>query len=356
MIAPFVVETLEASACGKKRLLEPRNGNFKIFRVDEPFILRKAVVPLLWFEEDRSLTGLGTAFSLDPWGGLVSADHVVADARVRFNALREGDRSVSYQIDGEQGFAALLGPGLALGTGSIPKGALNHITEIISPALQGDDPLATLRGNLDLRPIDLACMRFDPTGRNEVHNLPLSLKPPVPAIGDTVVALGYPGLRVENRPSARVDAVILEGLTAAYGVITDVFPNGRDKSNPTPVFQVDGYWPSGMSGGPVINANGEVIGVVSRSIITNEKTYSGTGWATMLSNVQGLGYWMPSLAHEGPQFRSGWTVLQDIASAPIYYRLEEEASAAARSMGANARVCRAEYKVGGIESVIYEKW
>jgi serine protease Do len=48
-----------------------------LFRVQDPFGLRKAVVPIFQADSTDILTGMGTAFSLDPWGSFLSADHVI---------------------------------------------------------------------------------------------------------------------------------------------------------------------------------------------------------------------------------------------------------------------------------------
>jgi hypothetical protein len=55
-------------------------------------------------------------------------------------------------------------------------------------------------------------------------------------------------------------------MYGAYGRIVDVHPNGVGTANPSPVIEVETDWPPGMSGGPVFNQAGDVVGIVSRSI------------------------------------------------------------------------------------------
>jgi serine protease Do len=59
-------------------------------------------------------------------------------------------------------------------------------------------------------------------------------------------------------------------MKGAFGRITGYFPSGRGRRNPTPVYQVEANWESGMSGGPVLNQAGEVIGVVSHSLLSDD--------------------------------------------------------------------------------------
>lgn len=351
------VSTLERiSRAGKNPPLSGWNDTPGVFQVHENYGLRKAICPILWFEEDRSFTGLGTAFSLDEWGGLLTADHVISDARLREKPKPEDDGSFSFEISGERGLVAMLGHDRPLGDSSLKKGALAHILDTVSPALPEDNPISILQGKADHRPFDMAILRYDTPGRIKTQNLPISQSPPIPNIGDRVVALGYPGMSIENNPRPNVDFRITDVLAAAYGWVTDVYPNGRDRSNFTPVFQVDAYWPSGMSGGPVFNSQGEVIGIVSRSIAPKDNDTPGTGWATMLGAIPNLAYWAPTLAHEGPDYRAGWTTSDYRNDHPIYYLTESEALAEAKKLAPHARIYRSEHKIGSIESIVYQKW
>jgi serine protease Do len=85
-------------------------------------------------------------------------------------------------------------------------------------------------------------------------------------------------------------------MFAAYGRVTDLYPCGRDHSNPTPVFEVEADWPSGMSGGPVFDAKGEVIGLVSRGLSAGNKELMGHAWAIWFEKLphprSGLSAWM----------------------------------------------------------------
>jgi serine protease Do len=61
-----------------------------------------------------------------------------------------------------------------------------------------------------------------------------------------------------------------------------------------------------MSGGPVFNRNGEVIGVVSRSIQPDEGQELGTGWAILLGALPVLERWVPTLDKDNPRYRRCW--------------------------------------------------
>lgn len=54
---------------------------------------------------------------------------------------------------------------------------------------------------------------------------------------------------------------------ASRGPVIDVFPSRRDSvEGPFPSFHAEVHCPRGMSGGPVFDTNGGVVGVVSRGL------------------------------------------------------------------------------------------
>ena len=80
-----------------------------------------------------------------------------------------------------------------------------------------------------------------------------------PALGQDCVGLGYP-----QEPERGTGQYI---LCAATGVIEEVHPNRRDNAMSTfPSFRTTGKYLHGMSGGPIIGANGRVIGVIAHGM------------------------------------------------------------------------------------------
>jgi serine protease Do len=184
------------------------------------------------------------------------------------------------------------------------------VIRIWSPALDDADPLAALQGRPAYRPIDLAVLTTRRPGADLVNCLPFRGSPKGPRPGDLVVAIGYPKIDTfsGNEESART--TIDEGMAVAYGRVTKILPHGRDRSNPTPVFEVEANWPSGMSGAPVLDARGEVIGIVSRSYVPEDGDGTGIGWATWLEGLPDFRRWAPSLDPDNADRRQGWAALR----------------------------------------------
>lgn len=95
----------------------------------------------------------------------------------------------------------------------------------------------------------------------------LQLSPGLPNDGDIVLALGYHSMKVEsNVDGFSVKHSIRQPLAATRGAIQAVhFPRRDSVSLNFPCFQVDAQFEGGMSGGPIININGGVIGVICSS-------------------------------------------------------------------------------------------
>lgn len=90
---------------------------------------------------------------------------------------------------------------------------------------------------------------------------PLMLGPmqvALPKIGDRLWAYGYRHQFIDGG-AASVTPVVTSGL------VTQVFPHGRGQHLPSPCVEVEMDTLGGMSGGPVVNSDGFVVGIVSTS-------------------------------------------------------------------------------------------
>lgn len=345
------VQTCEDRARGERCIpFEPDEGESPLlFDLHDPFGVRNAIVPLFWMKPDGDLKGLGTAFSTDPWGGFLTADHVIAHKRELGSSVRDGpegrDRRIIFPAD--QGFVALLGFGVAFGTCPLPREVIAPIIRAWSPALEGGDPLAALQGRTDHRPIDLAVLTTRRPAAGLVNCLPLRGTPRGPRPGDIVVAVGFPTIDTFTGDQEAARTTIEEGMKVAYGRVRQILPRGRDRANPTPVFEVEANWPSGMSGAPVFDARGEVVGIVSRSYLPDEADGIGTGWATWLEGLPHLHRWVPSLDPDNADRRRGWAAFREqpwhlAAVEPT----EGEAEAAAAAAGPGHEVRHGFWRLG----------
>lgn len=100
------------------------------------------------------------------------------------------------------------------------------------------------------------------TLNSEAHpHHPLTLAPlqvALPLVGQRLWAFGY-------RHNALQDAVALITPLVTSGVVTAAFPQGRGERMPSACVEVAMDTKGGMSGGPVVNANGDLVGIVSSS-------------------------------------------------------------------------------------------
>jgi serine protease Do len=140
------------------------------------------------------------------------------------------------------------------------------------------------------------------------YSVPVRLKGWTPTIGEHVFAVGYPQLDCTELVDSKL-LKLREGLHGAYGRITSFFPEGRSSSHPTPVFEVEGDWKSGMSGGPVFNQHGDVIGVVSRSLSSADEL-RGVCYAACLGSILSLPQLVPSLDVSNPSWRIGYGAIR----------------------------------------------
>lgn len=318
--APFFVQTCESRILETRRVpLQPFGGSeLTPFEKGDPFGLRNAILPVFERKPDGRLVGMGTAVHLDGWGGCLTAEHVVDFVRAH---LPEGglNGEPTMEVDPSQHShpVLLLGIGVIFGTVAIPDWAFAPIKDALAVARERDDPMATLQGRKRFEMAqDVA--RVQALFHTDAYRqpsppqvLPLQLRGWQPAIGEYVLAFGYPGLK----PSAAMDdsqvrAIIEGGLQCAYGRITRLFPHGRDLANPTPVFEVKANWPSGMSGGPVVNEQGNVVGIVSRSL-EPDGDLSGAGYAACLPWISEITKLTPHLDKDNPGHRLGFAVLDD---------------------------------------------
>ncbi|TQL15020.1 trypsin-like peptidase [Zymomonas mobilis] len=101
------------------------------------------------------------------------------------------------------------------------------------------------------------------TLNSEAHeDQPLMLTPiqvALPLIGERLWAMGF-RYQGSNEKAALITPFISSGL------VMSVFPNGRGERLISPCFEVDMVTLGGMSGGPVVNDKGYLIGIISSSL------------------------------------------------------------------------------------------
>ena len=319
------------------------NGSqgFDLFPFDDPFGLRKAIVPVLLNDDDGRTTGMGTAFHVDGWGTFLTADHVIAPIRQQTKAVPIGDGDVHHEMRRPDLCPILLlGLGLVYGMPMIPVEALARVIGINSPIRAKEDPLAALRGLPAFEVIsDVAVMNLaKPLPEKMKGTLPIRLSGVLPKVGDEVVAIGFPELYSKPLNDEETQFLLSEGMHAAYGRIVGLHPKGL-RNHPTPGIEVKANWPPGMSGGPVFNQRGEVIALVSCA-------WPDVGYAGCLSMMPWLRRWLPTVDSTNPGRRMGWAVLKDENTLIGFHREKEEAMQHQRTLGPGCTVAFGSNLVG----------
>jgi Trypsin-like peptidase domain len=113
----------------------------------------------------------------------------------------------------------------------------------------------------------------------------LSLLPP--AKGARVAAFGYP--RSVAAFTGSTSALVKTDATTTTGTVREVHHHKLDSSKcPFPCFETDLIIDSGMSGGPVIDEEGNVCGLLSASIPAYDANDFHTTWASTLWPLLGI--------------------------------------------------------------------
>lgn len=283
--------------------------------------------------------GVGTAFHVDGFNRFLTAYHVID-----FVESALGGRPVLF-----------LGMnGIVFGTVSIPPDCFVPVHQVFASLMEPGDPLAALRGQPVRRPaLDVASLEPDAigSGARPPQTLPVRSSGWTPRLGERVLAVGFPQLDLSEVDGARQAALLEEGMYGAYGRIVAVHGRGVSRSNPSPVIEVESDWPGGMSGGPVFNERGEVIGLVSRSLRA-EGSHPGTGYAVHFAMARDIDQFMPNNDELNPGWRLAWGVFVGAQVEPLtMHATFEEAAGALERLTTQGVIRKLSHRLGTTDFV-----
>jgi serine protease Do len=243
------------------------------FLIQEPE-LRVRILPLFAFDKaspEERVVGQGTCFRFDPFARCATAFHVFEEV-----FYLGGANGREMRVKQDRIIVALELEGIAFGAPPIRRDQWRAISGAFSNVAIDTPPLAApaLR-NLT----ELLCLLILPSSPkpNGTEFLNVDLTTWKPSVGQVVLGIGYPNLdKEEGGSDARP---ISQYMYGAFGRITDIEPLDLKRSRPWPMIRVSADWPGGMSGGPVFNSTGDVIGVISAGIdATNSTAMVFGGW------------------------------------------------------------------------------
>ncbi len=277
---------------------------FEPFEIHDIHGLRKAVVPVFNQNIAGEIEGAGTAFHADSFGNMISASHVFINTK-HSKELKSDSQDSIRLVPTKHRQLVYLGHGYIFfgDSGPLPDGSLLAVDEVNGLCIRGDNPIKSLCGKVDVEMMDVAALVLENHPKENFHaNLPIRLNGWRPRKSEWVFAVGYPDIPAENIPRAKVSILGQEKMVGAFGKIRAAHPRGRGVNHPTPVIEIESRWLFGMSGGPVFNMQGEVIGVVSSSSYPDHDD----AFAGCFEFIPKMTTFIPSLLHDNPTWREGW--------------------------------------------------
>jgi len=144
-------------------------------------------------------------------------------------------------------------------------------------------------------------------------NLPIFvLSPSIPAVGEKVCGCGYYQMKGNvGRVTDNGNVEVHYSQNTAYtpGSVSEVHPVKRDSAMLRfPCFRTDARFDPGMSGGPVINQQGNVCGVICSSLPADELSPIHVSYASLIWPAFGT-----PIEVERPGQESAMTILYDLA-------------------------------------------
>src|SRR6185312_7358644 len=229
--------------------------------------VQESVLPLLTIS-GAALVGIGTGFTVTPNGLIVTAAHVIAEALTHGIPKVRPDGGFDYEL---QFYALYLTnrqdkeTGHYIG-GVLPISKVWHITEL-----------------------DIGfCRLGSPYGPNGwMPTFPVfRLSAKLPAIGNKVLGCGYYQMKGnvgDLKEGSKIEVHYSQQTAYTTGDVVEIHPLKRDSAMlKFPCFRTDARFDPGMSGGPVLNEEGNVCGVICSSLPGDESNPGHVSYASLI--------------------------------------------------------------------------
>ena len=229
-----------------ERLADFAEGDF-VAVTGFPHATQQAVMPLVAYRAGE-IRPYGTCFAISPQGIALTARHVVDEA------LGLGNWTASAPpVSSDWAMGALYVRSPTLGDGDVPD-LVGRILPVTKTNMCADLDVAALVLNLPVN-----------SNTGEALQLPVfKLSPGLPDVGLACFGLGYHAMHWTSVETYRQ---VQQSYSATRGVIEEVhFPLRDQHFAPFPCFRTSSRFDPGMSGGPVTDASGAVIGVICSSL------------------------------------------------------------------------------------------
>ena len=257
----------------RKQKLPPLNG------------WRKCVFPL-FAQGNRFLGGCGTGFFIEGLDLGVTAEHLL-DIERESLPLANADNPYKLDLKGlDYGLTAYLPhQNIAFGSPAIPPSLVQPVETFYFDLVEKDDPFIALKKQRSFkRQSDVLFLRFGDSAELPRIEWRPQISKNTPSAGDWVCAIGFPEIDLKSPKNLNRSVQLLdEGMVMSFARVIEVV-SGRGNYEKTSIGFVESDWPSGMSGGPVFDSSGELVGVVSRELIRNVDS-GNCGSFTLLADV-----------------------------------------------------------------------
>ena len=234
-------------------------------------IFQATILQLVHIRGD-TVKPLGTCFAITNDGLCVTAKHVIEDFA---SPNSDGPRFVELtEHDGTFG-------ALYISSDPHPDNP-NEIVGGILPAYR----IYTISG-IDIALVKLTLpvdTRTEEPIRFPAHQLRLS----IPGVGETIFGLGYRNMSWNNQ-DAEKSYQIDHKFSATKGEVEELHVGGRDLTMlPYPCFRTSARFDSGMSGGPITDQSGRVLGVICSSYGLGEGEAGHISYGSLIAPMMAM--------------------------------------------------------------------